>query len=180
MSLLRTAQSLEPRVLAIALCAVVAIAGLVCYLYVIKKPLKNYVELKNQLEQLIPLAQANASNTDQQLALEQELAGLEQSAATNGSPMSSLIQTLDRLARQHTVKLATVAPLPSQDLGGATEFSYEVSASGGYGAVKHWLGELKTALAPGLVRHLALESMPESASIKARLIISIYERGGGA
>lgn len=176
MSLLGTARNLEPRILALALISAIAITATACYLYGLKASIKSYRDLSAQYEQALPLLSANASSDDQKLTLERELQNLEADMLDQSPPISSFIQTLDSLAQQYDIKLSSVSPLPMQNLSGATELSYEISAGGSYAAIQRWLRALTQTIAPAIIRQLIIESGPTPTDVSTRFIVSLYER----
>lgn len=175
MSLLGTARNVEPRLLAIALVSTIALSATACFLYVLKSPIKQYRDLNVQYEQALPLLAANASSDDQRLSLERELQKLEADVANQTPPISLFIQNLDRLAQKHDIKLSSVTPLPMQNLAGATELNYEISAAGPYIAIQTWLRALTETISPAIIRQLIIESGPTPTDVSTRFIVSLYE-----
>lgn len=183
MSLMRTAQGLEPRVLGLALAATVAIAAIACVLYGIKAPLKVYQELTQKNRLLTPMLVDVGAIDNERITLQAQLNALRDpqntAVARAASSTSQLIQTLDQLATQHHIKLSSVSPTPPQDLGQVQEISYEIAASGSYEAFHAWMAAISTTLNSTVIRQFIMESGTHPQEVTTRLILSLYTLGGG-
>ncbi len=181
MSLVQTAQGLQPRVLALALGSIVAITAIAGVLYGIKAPYKAYTDLTNKHELLLPMVVDTGAIDNERINLEQQMKELRAAAsrgAGDATSASQLIQTLDSLAMRHRIKLSAVTPLPTQDLGQVQEISYEVAASGPYDAFHGWVAAVAQELRTAVVRQFVMESGASSREVATRLTLSVYKSGG--
>lgn len=179
MSLVQTAQGLQPRMLALALVSIVAITAVAGVLYGVKAPFKAYKDLTYKYESLLPLVVDSGAIDSERIALEQQLKSLRESAApADSTSASQLIQTLDKLASQHRIKLFAVAPLPAQDLGQVQEISYEIAASGPYEAFHAWVAAISQELNATVIRQLVMEGGESPREVGTKLILSVYKSGG--
>jgi Tfp pilus assembly protein PilO len=178
--LLRKLAELDTRILIGAMAAIVALAGIECWLLVLRAPL---AELRNQTTLHADLAAAGAGGDETAAQIERltvELPRLEKAldsekiARTDDGMILFLMDALGRVATRHGVSLGSVRPGARRIVQGFEEAVYDIEARGEYRSLYQWLREAQAGVAPLVVTGFSLRSIDEGTRITLALKLADY------
>ncbi len=178
--LLRKLAELDGRILIGVMAAIVALAGIECWLLVLRAPL---AELRNQTILHADLAAAGADGAETAAQIERLTAelprlekalGSEKIARTDDGMILFLMDVLGRTATRQGVSLGSVRPGARRIVQGFEETVYDIEARGEYRSLYQWLREAQAGVAPLVVTGFSLRSIDEGPRITLALKLADY------
>ncbi len=175
--------NIAPRMLYLLMASVFVLTALGSYLYVFKKPIKEYQQQQRSLAML------NAEQGDMQplnaklQQLQQELVGLRETLNGKGPdlPVNQMIAyvigQLDLVASRHDVQLVSVKPGKTNDVFMFNELPFNVEITGSYFSLYEWLQDIEKELGPMVIKQFRIDNAGHAKARHMKLLLVSY-RGG--
>jgi Tfp pilus assembly protein PilO len=174
-------EQVKPQMLATLLVSLIILTLLTGYLYVLKKPLKDFNQawnaqelLENELQTGVPLASQIDLFQQQITQLTQQLHGSNQKLPLN-QMIVSVISQMDTIAAAHHVKLISVEPGDVEKIYIFQELPFNVVVVGKYVNLFDWLDQVGRDLGPIVIKNFELTPEPDSAMRRFTLTLVSYQ-----
>ncbi len=174
-------KQVKPKMLATLLVSLILLTLLSGYLYVLKRPLKDFNQARNTLEMLetelqtdTPLASQIGNFQRQITELSQQLHGNSQGLPPN-QMIVSVISQMDTIAAAHHIKLISVEPGDVEKIYIFKELPFHVVVVGKYVNLFDWLDQIGRDLGPIVIKNFELIPEPDSAMRRFTLTLVSYQ-----
>lgn len=174
-------KQVKPQMLAILLVSLVFLALLSGYLYVLKKPVKEFNQarsmlglLENELQTGVPVSNQISLLQQQITQLNQQLHGNNQRLPLN-QMIVSVIHQMDTVAKAHDVKLISVEPGDVTKIYIFQELPFNVVVVGKYVNLFDWLDQIGRDLGPIVIKNFQLTPESDSALRRFTLTLVSYQ-----
>jgi Tfp pilus assembly protein PilO len=174
-------KQVKPQILATLLVSLVFLALLSGYLYVLKKPVKEFNQARNMLELLEKELQTGIPVSNQVNLLQQQITQLNQQLHGNNQKLPlnqmivSVISQMNTVAAAHDVKLISVEPGDVEKIYIFQELPFNVVVVGKYVNLFDWLDQIGRDLGPIVIKHFQLIPEPDSAMRRFTLTLVSYQ-----
>jgi Tfp pilus assembly protein PilO len=172
-------QQVQPSMLLLLMASIIALTLMAAYLYVFKKPLKEYSELHQKLELLkdeiqtgIPVSKQIDDTEKNLLELKNKLYGATPQLPVN-QKIASVIGQLDTISARQMVNLTSITPGEVTQLFQFQEQPFIIEISGSYFSLFNWLYQVEEQLGPILVKEFQISS--ETSKLRMKLTLVAYQ-----
>lgn len=172
----------DPRLIVGAGVLLVAMVAFEGWMLILRKPFAEYQQVVAARTELTSaLSQEPDSSSDvEKLAIEVKrlsvsLSGKSQLPTSDDEIAASLMEALDRSARQHGVKLSAVKPRERRLVSVFEELSFEVHAEGGYLPLCGWILHFENVLGRNVtVAGFDMKAVEEGRQVQLTLDLAVY------
>lgn len=174
-----TLKDIEPRTLSICMVACLVLTSLAAWLYVLKKPLAEYRELRQNTALLEARVNNSQGLKDTIGLLDREVEALNgelvhRLPVVDGHTFTSgIIDFLGRTAASHQVTLQQITPGESTDQT-FRKLLFDLTVSGSFQAVHGWMRELEEKEKNLVVRRFTM-IRPGPGAVSAQMSMVVYQ-----
>jgi type IV pilus assembly protein PilO len=168
----------QPRFIYGAMAAMLVLVVLLSYLYLLKKPLAEYGQMKERRILLQATVASGAqlandiSDSRRQVdALTQRLTGKSLLLPIN-QMIAHTIDRLDSISSRHAIQLISVTPDKAQTTNIFEEIPFTIEVRGNYQGLVDWLRRVEQDLAPMVVNHFEISSQtgPDLLTMRLKMV----------
>lgn len=173
---------MDPRVLLIAMTAILGLVAFEGWYLVLRKPLLEYQKVVATRNTLASVLTGAASVQDELprlagelMRLADRLAGQLRLPASDDQMVASLMTELDHSARGHGITLSGIRPGARRQVLSFEEASFDISAQGKYLALCHWLLGFEKALGQSAtISDFTMKSTDEGRQVALTVRVALY------
>jgi Tfp pilus assembly protein PilO len=173
---------LDPRLIVGVGALIIAVLAFEGWMVVLRKPFAEYqqvVEARSKLHSVLSQEPDPSSEVEHLAAEYQRLAASLseklQLPTSDDKIAASLMEALDRSARQHGVKLSAVKPRDRRLVSAFEEVSFEVGAEGNYLPLCEWILDFENALGSNVnIAGLDMKAVEEGRKVQLTLDLAVY------
>lgn len=178
--MMRYLASIDPKRVPLFAAAVIVLVAVTLVLYAVlpqAKARRSALEQRASLEQTAAAAIALGA---QRVALQDAVRELVAQSAAQRAPQQTLVSTviaqLQEAASRHRVELVAIEPREGVQIDALEETVFEVELVGAYADMVAYLSDVRTEIAPLIVRELSLLPLDDAAQpdIHAVLVASAF------